>query len=151
MCDFISWIDYSGKTYFLTDKEVFSDVGNLVFEGCRDNDVLGHGAIRKYYDLPEKAGTDYEVRDFWNAEKYPKVIQNLLKDGFLKHWGKMFVSGKFMNDDLRYIVVHATPKYKDLASKQLLQQNPSNSDLRYIVEYATPKYKDLARYEAIWR
>jgi hypothetical protein len=88
MCDFISYIECDDHICYLTDKDVYSKEGKKLLEGCRDNDLLGHGAIRKYFYLNPTQGKRYEHRDFWNKEKFPKEIADKI-DNFDKYWGKM--------------------------------------------------------------
>ncbi len=144
MCDFISWVENEKGIFFLTDKEIFGVDSEFKLKGCVDNDFIGHGSIEKYFRIK---GTHKEVKDFWNYNKLPEPLKNMVmefcKSGFKKNWGKTFKK-YFMNDDLRYIIEYAPEKYKGLAAKQLLTQNPSNDDLRYIIIYAPEKYKGLA-------
>jgi len=50
MCDFISWMRNGLELYYLTEKELNSPKGDLLLSR-KDNDPLGHGAIRKYFGL----------------------------------------------------------------------------------------------------
>lgn len=124
MCDFISWkeIQKDGETFrfYLTDKEVFSEEGRKKFADCRDNDVLGHGAIDRFFELGGK-GREYEIRDFWNLHKLPKEIAEKVQK-FNLHWGKMFESGAFQTDDLEYIAANGPKEWAERARKQLEKQ-----------------------------
>lgn len=124
MCDFISWkeVTEGGEThlFYLTDEEVFSKEGLKKFKECRDNDVIGHGAIDLFFAL-HGAGKDHEVRDFWNTDKFPKEIAEKLKS-FDAHWGKMWKSGAFQADDLQYIVENGPKEWKERAKLQLEAQ-----------------------------
>ena len=117
MCDFVSWIEVrrglKKHILYLTDKDVFSSHGREVFppSETRDNDVLGHGAIRKYYGLKSSEGVEHEYRDFWNLHKLPQEIAEKVKN-FNVHWGKMFSSSVFQIDDLKYIVKHGPDEWK---------------------------------------
>jgi hypothetical protein len=142
MCDFVSWIDIKGMIYFLTDAEIFSDLGREKLSGCKDNDFLGHGAIRRFYDLKDK-GVDRENKNFWEeVSNIPEIIRSKLQN-FDHNWGKTFEE-YFQNDDLRYIIEYAPDEWKSKAWEQLLKQSPSNSDLRYIIEYAPDEWKKKA-------
>ena len=145
MCEPISWIEKDGELFYLTDREVFSKHGREVFGAKhKDNDLLGHNAIRLYWNL--KGGTQHENTSLWDPDSYPAEIGELLKDieTFKKNWGRMLSRGMFMSDDLCYIIKYGTFKYQELAWKQLVKQEPSNNDLCCIMGYGTPKYKTLA-------
>jgi hypothetical protein len=146
MCDFVSWVEIPNQDgtksyYYLTDKEVYSPYGKKVFgDGAKDNDFLGHGAIRAFYASPDgtplKGGDDREVKDFWNLNQLPPEIAKLVSE-FDKHWGKMWKNGVFQNDDLCSIILYAPDeKFRKKAFERLLKQEPSNYDLRYVACYA---------------
>jgi hypothetical protein len=139
MCEFISWIEKDGLILYLTDAEIFGKDKSLL-EGCKDNDFLGHGAIRNFYNI--EGGLEREVRDFWNENILPKEIADKVQE-FDKYWGKTF-ENYFQNDDLRYLIEYAPETYKPKACEQLLKQGPTNYDLRYLIEYAPETYKPKA-------
>ena len=114
MCNFISWIERDGELYYLTDEEIFSSFGREMLDGCQDNDFIGHGAIRRYFQLAGE-GTDHEVRKFWNAAALPKELSRKIKN-FDKYWGKTF-HRYFTNGDLRYIIAVAPEKWGEKAQK----------------------------------
>ena len=143
MCDFISWLeDSKGVLHYLTDKECFIDgVLSPILEGCKDNDIIGHGAIEKFYGIK---GKHVEIREFWKLEKLPTEIADLVRtpEEFLKNFGKMF--NYFQADDLRYVIRYAPESYKELAWNMLIKQGQTNDDLAYIIEYAPKPYQELA-------
>jgi len=140
MCRIISWIEVEGKNLYM-DNESLRDsyARELIKETGRTSDVVGHGFVRKYYNIPEGKGKEFEVDDFWNYEKLPEEIANKFRNNEMDELFK-YIS----NDDLRYIVCWATDTYKEKAGKLLLKNNPSNDDLSYIVCYATDTYKEKA-------
>jgi len=141
MCNFLSWVEMpDGKLYYLTDKEVYSEVGRDKLSGCKDNDVLGHGAIRTFYGLT--GGPDRERRDFWAGDLPSELVQAV--KAFDKHWGRMWSSGAFQADDLRDIICYAPEEWKIRASEKLLTMKPSNGDLCYIIYYAPEAWKAKA-------
>ncbi len=142
MCDFVSWIEKNGSLFYLTDAEIFSREGRKRLKGCKDNDVLGHGAIRQFFAI--SGGTDNENRYFWDSTGLPGEIAKKIKD-FDAYWGKTFSQGNFMNDDLFFIIEEYAPdEWKAKAWEQLLKQKPSNSDLCNIIEDAPDEWKAKA-------
>ena len=127
MCEFVSWVEWNNKLYYLTDAEVFSDLGREKLAGCKDNDYLGHNAIRKFWGIPDKEGTNCEIQNFWELDKLPKEISDKIKE-FDKWWVNIWEK-YFMNDDLRCIIYNAPATYKAKAAKQLLLQKASNEEL----------------------
>ncbi|MBU1029221.1 hypothetical protein KKE28_03400 [Patescibacteria group bacterium] len=129
MCDFISWVEVPDQqatngrhVLFLTDREVFSPRGRELFGANPGNyDVLGHGAIRRFYAPPGEeslvGGLNCEVRDFWEVERLPPEIQALHPEdpaSFLQHWGRIWdTPGCFQFDDLGYILTHAPDHWNE--------------------------------------
>ena len=146
MCNFLSYIEKGDNFYYLDDSKVFSKEGRALLKHCQDNDILGHGTIRKYFSdtdgKPMTGGKNCEVNDFWNTEKLPSELATKVKN-FEQHWGRMLKTGLFQNA-LLGMVMYAPEEYKALAWKQLLKQEPSNYDLRYLVMHAPEEYKALA-------
>ena len=140
MCNFLSWVSVEGKLFYLTDQDVYSEAGKEKLAGCKDNDILGHGAIRKFYGL--LSGLDCERQDFW-ADDLPKELKLKLKN-FDKHWGRMWRSRVFQNNDLFYIIYSSRSPWKGKASEQLLRQNPTNDDLCCIICFAPSPWKGKA-------
>lgn len=115
MCEFISWIeakmpDNTVQVLFLKDEDVYSSYGRDKLKGCRDNDYIGHGAIRTYFDLdtsPAKR-TQYENKEFWKKENFPPEIARYLEspETFLNTWGKM-IQTCFQPDDAYFVLTHA--------------------------------------------
>jgi len=141
MCKLKSWVEYNGQILHLTDLELRDKVIKERLKDCRDNDLIGHGAIRQAFNLPLNKGVDMEA-DFWKIDKLPKEIAKTFKE-FDKYYSYLF-SNCMSNDDLRDIINNAPEPYQAKASEQLLKQKPSNDDLRYIVDYALEPYKAKA-------
>ncbi len=147
MCDFVSWVEYSSKgileILFLTDEEVFSSRGRETLIGTQDNDPLGHGAIRQFFNLGS-FGFDHEIKDFWNLYKLPKKIAEKLKtpEDFDRNFGRMFRKF-FQNDDLMFIAQSAPDAYRERAYEQLLKRTRlSDEDIVYILKYAPNIFKE---------
>ena len=105
MCEFISWVELDDEVLYLDDEDVFSKFGKEIFKDCKDNDILGHGAIRKYYNIPDNKGIGREVKDFWNVKKLPEILQSKVEK-FPGDWKEIFTK-YFQNDDLCYLVAYA--------------------------------------------
>ena len=99
MCDFISWIEKDGETLFLTEKDIMSSYGKEALKDERDNDLIGHGAICKYYTFT--GGTEKENKNFWNGD-IPKKIINAWNNGELDGMIKYMTS-----DDIEHVVDNA--------------------------------------------
>ena len=141
MCDFKSYIELEdGTIAHLTDVELRDKTIRERLKGCQDNDLIGHGAIRKAFNITR--GRDVEIKDFWNIEQFPKEIQVTLRN-FDKYYSRVW-SECFTGEDLCYIIEYAPEAYKNKAWKQLLKQKPSNDDLCCIIYYAPKAWKNKA-------
>ena len=83
MCEFISWIEYEDQILFLTDADLNTKRGRELrdYLGKKfDEDIMGHGAIRFYYEIGQK-GHNRECTNFLNPDNFPAVIQNAIKKG----------------------------------------------------------------------
>gem|GEM_PF-2060625 len=127
MCEFVSWIetDRGGKksVLFLDDELLFSERSEEILKGSKDNDFLGHHAIRNVWNLKENEGREGEEKNFWEAKRLPKELQPKLKDcpSFKKHFGRM-VENYAQTDDLRYIAEHAPKSGKWKGLKEFAQE-----------------------------
>ena len=81
MCDFISWKTHKGKLYFLTDDIVKLRLREFkqYNEGWK-GDLLGHGAIDWFFNLPENCGVKGECTDFSSPKNFPKEIVLAIKE-----------------------------------------------------------------------
>ena len=89
MCEFISWIELAdGKIKFLTGDQAFGDHPKSKalreWNKCND-DLRGHGAIRRYYKLANHDGKNRECTDFSTPGNFPDEIAAALRAG--KMWG----------------------------------------------------------------
>jgi hypothetical protein len=85
MCEFVSWIEHKNKIYFLSDRELKTREGKELVKYCGDpTDLLGHGAIRRYFGFDAKVGTDRECTDFSSSDKFPPEIQDMIREGDFK-------------------------------------------------------------------
>ena len=90
MCEFVSWIEHKDKVYFLTGDHVFNTPrGEMLRDWIGDkgiplDDYVGHGAIRFYYELDDKIGTQRECTDFSSPANFPAVIVDAIKQGKMR-------------------------------------------------------------------
>ena len=85
MCKPISWVEYDGNNYWLTNADLQSKEGKelINFIGNKE-DLQGHGAIKKYFGLLDKAGVkEHEINDFVNPTGLPSGLIADIKKGKL--------------------------------------------------------------------
>ena len=84
MCEFISWTEYKGELYYLTNYELNMRPGIEFKKKLHNNfygDIVGHGAIKEYFGLHHLRCTDFECTDFSTPDNFPKEIIEDFKDG----------------------------------------------------------------------
>ena len=88
MCEFISWKEYNGKIWFLTDKVVKPRLAEFkkYNPGWRD-DLSGHGAIEWFFNLPSQCEANKECTDFSSPKNFPPEIVEAIKAGALSTIG----------------------------------------------------------------
>ena len=115
MCQFVSWIELPEGApcgvLFLTDKEVYSEVGKEKLTGVQDNDVIGHGAIRAFYGLKPNEGTQREITAFWKKKSFPPEIARYLEspETLIDTWGRMLKSGA-IDYETAFSIMNEAPK-----------------------------------------
>jgi hypothetical protein len=117
MCEFISWITTKDESVlFVTD----ADLKKL--ESRKDNDPLGHGAIRFLYCLNSIAGKEGECQDFWIPENYPEEIASILRspEKIKNTWGEM-IGRHMQKGDLRYVYRRAPKWACELVTSQVVR------------------------------
>ena len=87
MCNFVSWIEYKGKNYFLENKDLVTKQGKKLLEDEYKNDIEGHGAIEHYYPELKGKGVHKECEDFSTPNNFPTEIVSALKEGRLSNIG----------------------------------------------------------------
>ena len=82
MCEFISWVKYNNKPYFLTYDLIHNtprgDIIQKRFPGA--GELVGHSAIRAYFELDER-GINKECTDFSSPTNFPSEIATALTTG----------------------------------------------------------------------
>ena len=86
MCDFVSWIEYDGRLYYLTKKALGDKKGKAIYKDIKD-DICGHGAIRRYYDIPDGKGSNLERTNFLTSDNFPVEIAKTIKNGMFRGIG----------------------------------------------------------------
>ena len=84
MCEFVSWIASGDRVYFLTKKDFATKRGMELrkYLGTRfTEDIMGHGAIRFFFELPNNKGRNEECTDFSDPSNFPLDIQDAIKNG----------------------------------------------------------------------
>jgi len=81
MCEFVSWIEYEGKEYFLTNADLETKEGRKLFKSDVRDDLCGHGAIMAYYPELKNKGLHQECENFSSQKNFPKAIAKALKNG----------------------------------------------------------------------
>ena len=84
MCEFVSFIELKDNIYFLTNDCLRTKEGKALKEylgSAYADDIKGHGAIRRYFGLPDNKGTNLEISDFANPNKFPAAIVEAIKSG----------------------------------------------------------------------
>ena len=134
MCEFISWIEYENKNYFLTDKDLESKEGKSLIKFLGNNfkeDIKGHGAIRTYFnggnqELGKKLqwGKEKENTDLSSPDNFPPEIVLAIKEGRMSRIG---MSLDLLNDKgkERYnkITDPALAEYKKIKDHALAEYN----------------------------
>jgi hypothetical protein len=85
MCDFISWFQKDDAVIFLTDDDLATKAGKKLraIDGMFPDDIKGHGAIQKYYELNDWSFpadfTQKECTDFSTPNNFPPQIVEAIK------------------------------------------------------------------------
>ena len=161
MCQFVSWIEFEGKNYFIKDEDLKTKEGIDLrkYLGPQfKNDIKGHGACDKYFDLKGK-GEHKECTDFSTPKNFPKEIVNAIKQGKLI---KIGYNLSLLNDKgkakYKEIQQSAWAKYKEIqqsawAKYEEIEQS-AWAKYKEIQQPAWAKYKEIqqpawAKYEEI--
>jgi hypothetical protein len=81
MCEFISWIEYGNKNYFLTKNDLNTKEGRKLLQPDVIADLCGHGTIRVYYPELKDLGINKESTNFSNPNNFPDDIIKAIKTG----------------------------------------------------------------------
>jgi len=84
MCQFIGWIEVNDEVLFLTADDLATKRGRELkrhLGAAYAGDVIGHGAIRWFYDMPNDKGENRECDDFSTPANFPPEIAEAMKAG----------------------------------------------------------------------
>jgi hypothetical protein len=91
VCEFLSAIKTKSKTgrdkwYFLTHDLIHNTPrGEIIQKKYKgDGELIGHSAIREYFELRSGTGENWECSDFSTPDNFPTVIVKALKRGEFK-------------------------------------------------------------------
>ena len=87
MCQFISWKEYKGKNYFLTNEDLETKEGKKLLKEDVKADLCGHGALTSYYPELQYKGNSHECSNFSTPDNFPKEIVKAIKQGKLSRIG----------------------------------------------------------------
>ena len=147
MCEFISWIEYENKNYFLTDKDLESKEGKSLIKFLGNSfreDIKGHGAIRTYFnggnqELGKKLqwGKEKENTDLSSPNNFPPEIVLAIKEGRMSRIG---MSLDLLNDKGK----EKYNKIKDQALDEYKKiKDPALAEYKKITDQAWAEYKKI--------
>ena len=87
MCNFVSWKEYKGNVYFLTNADLETKEGKKLLQKEYRDDLQGHGAIEHYYPELAGKGINKECEDFSSPDNFPKEIAKALIEGKMSNIG----------------------------------------------------------------
>ena len=87
MCNFVSWIQFEGEEYFITNSDLDSKEGKKLLAPDVIDDLCGHGAILSFYPELKTKGTKKECEDFNSQGNFPVSIATAIKKGGLSKIG----------------------------------------------------------------
>ena len=93
MCEFISAVktkDKHGKDkyLFLTYDLIHNTpTGKLLQKKYKGDDLIGHSAIREYFEVRSGHGDNWECTDFSTPKNFPAVIAEAIKRGEFRGFG----------------------------------------------------------------
>lgn len=155
MCHFVSWIEVTDNTgrvknYYLTGNQVFDTPrGQLLRDWCQSqDDYVGHGAIRFFYEMDSGIGVERECTDFSSPDNFPPEIVSDIKSGKMRGLG--FVSDMLSETGLsKYINIWRPAwdeyiKLKELKKEQFTWEKHSRD-----IRIALANYEEI-RPNAFW-
>ena len=150
MCEFISWIEDGKEIYFLTCNDLNTKEGRELVKELKESksfydDISGHGAIRKYFNLKSNQGTNKECSDFSNPNNFPPQIIKQIKNGNMQ----IISQGSDTFDNVAFLLLtdQALVEYKKIKDPALVEYNKIKDPA--LVEYNKIKDPALVEYKKI--
>ncbi len=141
MCEFISWIETAdNKIYFLTGDQIHkTKKGQDLKKYCQcDDDLRGHGAIRRYYRLANHDGKERECTDFSTPDNFPDEIVKAIKEGGM--WG----FGVYPKELLTAAAYAEYQKVKDAAEAEYQKVTaPAEAEYQKVTDAAYAEYQKV--------
>jgi len=85
MCEFLSAIKVTNgetKWYYLTHDLIHNTPrGEMLQKRYCGDDLIGHSAIREYFNLESNQGENWECTDFSTPKNFPDVLVKAIKQG----------------------------------------------------------------------
>ncbi|MFA5429874.1 MAG: hypothetical protein WC329_01790, partial [Candidatus Omnitrophota bacterium] len=94
MCEFLSAVKTKDKNdkdkyYFLTYDLIHNTPrGKLLQKKYGGDDLIGHSAIREFFNLREGRGENWECTDFSSPKNFPIIIVKAIKRGEFQGFGQ---------------------------------------------------------------
>ena len=151
MSEFLSWIEYRDKLYYLTKAKLNSKKGKALKEYCAwDGDLVGHGAIRRYYRLGSR-GIGRECTDFSSPKNFPQEIVEAIKKGLFKGMGipTQILTPKALAE-YEKVEQSAWAEYKIALAKYEKITQPAQNKYKKTKRSARDKYQQI-RQSTFWK
>ena len=147
MCEFISWIEYEKKNYFLTDKDLESKEGKSLIKFLGSSfrkDIKGHGAISIYWGIPYNTGKNLECENFSSPKYFPDEIAEAIKAGSFRGIG---IALNLLNDkgkaEYKKIEQPALAEYKKIEQSAWAEYKKIEQDIFWDL-FANPEMRNEA-------
>jgi len=141
MCNFLSWIEYQNKLYFLTE----ADLKTKTFKQFKkDNerwqeDIKGHGAIRYFHPEIKNVGINRECSDFSNKDNFPLILQNAIKNCV---FGSISIETSLLSTTAK--AIYEKIEKSALAEYEKIEQ-PAHAKYDKIRQLAKAEYEKIGR------
>jgi vacuolar-type H+-ATPase subunit E/Vma4 len=152
MCEFVSAVKTQhiigkDKYYYLTYELIHNTPrGKLLQEKYKGDDLIGHSAIREYFDL--RGGDNWECTYFSTPKNFPAVIVKAIKGGEFRGFGTPEgLLSQQASAEYKKIKQQAWTEYERI-------RQPAWTEYKKIEQQALAEYKKieqqaLAEYERI--